>query len=803
MNFQDLTGQTLGQYELRQLLGMGGMGAVYRGYQAALKRDVAVKVLTLHLAQQTEFIDRFNREAETAARLEHSHIVPIYDYGTQAGISYVVMRLLTGGSLDKRFEHRGQTGRPLPSLGETARLLKQVASALDYAHSQGVIHRDIKPSNIMFDQQGSAYIVDFGIAKLVHATVSLTGTGVAMGTPLYMSPEQWRAETLTPAADQYALGVMAYQLVTGQPPFDAPTPYALMHKHVNEPPISPETLRLDLPTGLSRALLRSLAKNAPDRFPNAAAFAEAFERAVQDRVGTPTGFFITPLAQKAYVTPLTSTPSRPMPGTTAPPPPSTTTRLGLRQVAQHPLAYGTATLGAVLIVALLAVLILARGGNDPSPTGAGGPSATVSPSLAAVIVILSSPTPATEGPKIAVLPSNTPTIAATESPTPSLTPTATPSPTPTSTPTPTATPIPSETPDLQATAEAMMFERLTQTAEGWTDTPTPDLAATAEAMVIATMTGIADQWTDTPTATNTLVPTNAPLPTVTATPWPTPTPWPTSTPWPTATPIPAVIIPAACDGFLTPRLQVGQQACVSDVEANNIRTYPEGTEIIGQIPPGAVFNVLDGPECTKGTVTVWWYVEYNGLIGWAAEGSRRTGMYWLSPLPCPRSGSSSSSGLDLSGTILEVTQAGGSLNARSQPSKSASRLMELFWGDRVLWEGERATGDGYSWYVIRLYDGRSAYIIDDARYTVSRDPQQTTPGMYTGTTIRITSSGDEMHLRSLAGIDSQEVQMLHTDDRLTVLSGPVYADYFQWWELRLPDGRTGWAVDVPGWWVVE
>ncbi|HRF95377.1 MAG TPA: serine/threonine-protein kinase, partial [Aggregatilineales bacterium] len=177
MGSDNLKGQMLGQYELRELLGVGGMGSVYRGFQTALKREVAVKVLPSTLAQQPGYIERFTREAETSAALEHPHIVPIVDYGTQRGISYVVMRLLTGGTLAERINQAQADKRGLPSLGETAKLLRELASALDYAHNRGVIHRDIKTSNVMFDNQGNSYLVDFGIAKLMNATNKLTGTG--------------------------------------------------------------------------------------------------------------------------------------------------------------------------------------------------------------------------------------------------------------------------------------------------------------------------------------------------------------------------------------------------------------------------------------------------------------------------------------------------------------------------------------------------------------------------------------------------------------------------------------------------
>jgi serine/threonine protein kinase len=266
MNMQDLSGQTLGQYTLEELLGTGGMGAVYRAYQAALNRSVAVKVMPVTLAAEADFVDRFHREAETAAALEHPHIIPVHDYGVHEDTSYIVMRLLPGGTLADRMAHRAANNLPGPSLSEIDTLLHQLAGAFDYAHSRGVIHRDIKPSNIMFDDQGNAFLVDFGIAKLLQSTsTALTATGAVLGTPLYMAPEQWRAEQPGPSTDQYALGVTLYQLLTGRVPFEAPTPYGLMHKHLNEQPPAPHLVRPDLPQALTTTLQRALAKDTTNR----------------------------------------------------------------------------------------------------------------------------------------------------------------------------------------------------------------------------------------------------------------------------------------------------------------------------------------------------------------------------------------------------------------------------------------------------------------------------------------------------------------------------------------------------------
>ncbi len=328
VNIEALTGQQFGQYEIREMLGMGGMSAVYRAHQASLMRDVALKVLPPSFSSQTGTLERFLREARTAAALEHAHIVPIYDYGNYGGLSFVVMRLLSGGSLAERLTNADHTDGSLPSLYEVADILKRLANAMDYAHSRGVVHRDIKANNIMFDDQGSPYLVDFGIAKLTNSVNALTGTGVAMGTPLYMSPEQWRGESVTPAADQYALGVTTYAMVTGHLPFEAPTPYALMHKHLNEQPPAPQTWRADLPESIKKVIDQAMAKKAQNRFPSAKDFALAFEEALQASgiENQPTEFFTKPLPAKVQtqVSPLvggSADPNEAPPGSRMTPPP--------------------------------------------------------------------------------------------------------------------------------------------------------------------------------------------------------------------------------------------------------------------------------------------------------------------------------------------------------------------------------------------------------------------------------------------------------------------------------------------------
>lgn len=815
MNFFDLTGQTLGQYQLLQLLGVGGMGAVYRGYQASLKREVAIKVMTPQLAQDPDYIIRFTREAETAARLEHSHIVPVYDYGTQGPISYIVMRLLTGGTLDARLRQQVAQKGPLPGPGEVSEWLAQIAQALDYAHKQGVIHRDIKPSNVMFDNQGNAYLVDFGIAKLLHATSVLTTTGAAMGTPAYMAPEQWRAEEPTPATDQYAVAVMTYALLCGRLPFDAPTPYGFMHKHLTERPTPVQTFRPDLPAEVTTALERALAKTPGERFPSVGAFAQAIKEAIRNQPSQATGFFEKPLTVEFAGESLGRPPVTPTPATafSSWPEPiapvsqaaasSTRPAAGRERRRAYPALLGLATL--LIALGLIAgAIALLDGSGPPAVPGAGGQGtlgvgdSSPAPTAVSGLIILSS--------------SSTATHTATANPTP----TATFSATPTVTETPTQTTTPSDTPDIEATAEAMLQATLTAIAASWTATPTetytptPDIAASALAM----LTQIAASWTATPTSTPTATPTPTmtasatpsltPTPSPTQTPPPTPTPAPTQTPRPSPTPAPPPL-PAECrQGFLPPRLQVGTEACVSDSTPNNLRDAPGSLDIIGQIPPGGVFRVLDGPVCTRSTVTVWWYVEYRGMRGWTAEGSKATYTYWLSPLPCPRQAEARQLVPHLDGIVLEVTAAGDDLNVRTAPGLSAGIIDRLFWGDRVLWTGEQTHADGYTWYRVFFYGGLEGYIAYRPDWLVTRDPNQTTPGAMVGKTIRITREGDKSHLRTQPSIlGSREVQLLHEGDTLTIIGGPTYGDYYLWWELRLPDGRTGWLVDVPGWWVVQ
>jgi serine/threonine protein kinase len=235
------------------------MAVVYKAWQPSLERYVALKVLPEYFQHDPEFLARFQREARAAARLNHPNIVTIYDVGEHAGIHYIAMEYLDGGSLRDRL-----AAGPL-GLREAQRILAQLAGALDYAHSHGLIHRDIKPANILFTSDGRAKLTDFGIAR-ASDDAQLTRTGVLMGTPEYMAPEQAEGKSIDYRTDLYALGVVLYQMLTGQAPFRGTTPSATLHAVVYEPPPPPRQLNPGLPPAIEAVLLRALAKQPDQRF---------------------------------------------------------------------------------------------------------------------------------------------------------------------------------------------------------------------------------------------------------------------------------------------------------------------------------------------------------------------------------------------------------------------------------------------------------------------------------------------------------------------------------------------------------
>ncbi len=275
-------GQMLGSYRIINQIGQGGMATVYKAYQASMDRNVAVKVLPGQLAESAEFMQRFQQEARIIARLEHPHILPVFDYGETDGITYFVMRYLEAGTLKEKME----TGRPLP-LNEIDKLFSQLADALSYAHSMGVVHRDLKPANALIDSRGNIFLTDFGIAKILEdASPRLTQTDAIMGTPAYISPEQAQAMKVDQRSDIYSLGIILYEMVTGRVPFIADTPLAVIIKHVSDPLPLPSSVKTDIPESIERVILKALAKNPDDRFATVADFAEAWKKSLEQKASS-------------------------------------------------------------------------------------------------------------------------------------------------------------------------------------------------------------------------------------------------------------------------------------------------------------------------------------------------------------------------------------------------------------------------------------------------------------------------------------------------------------------------------------
>ncbi len=270
-------GKTIGRYHIVESLGRGGMAEVYLGYQASLDRYVAIKLMHTFLADEQDFLTRFEREARAMAALNHNNIVGVYDFDVQDGVYYIVMEFVPGGTLKQRLETIAKENETLP-LSESTNVALEVADALAYAHGRGMVHRDIKPANIMINEEGHVILTDFGIAKILSGP-SFTATGAMIGTPAYMSPEQGLGQPGDERSDLYALGVLYYQMATGRLPFDADTPLAVIMKHVNEPIPLPGNTVDGLPNKIQSVIVKSLAKKPDERYQSADEFASDLKTA--------------------------------------------------------------------------------------------------------------------------------------------------------------------------------------------------------------------------------------------------------------------------------------------------------------------------------------------------------------------------------------------------------------------------------------------------------------------------------------------------------------------------------------------
>lgn len=350
-----LIGQTIGNYTIQSVLGRGGMSVVYLAQQTNIERQVAVKIMPSHLLSDLTFVQRFEREVALTARLEHPRILAVYDYGVFQDRPYIVTAYMSGGTLADRIR-RG----PVP-VDEATRLIDQIAEGLDYAHGEGVIHRDFKPSNVLLDRHGNTHLADFGIAKISRESVDLTGSRV-IGTLLYMAPEMFRKEALTPAVDIYAVGVTVYQMLTGEFPFQGDTSQVIA-AHLHEPPPDICSLRPDLPIDVRRVIERAMAKDPAHRYPTVGQLAQDLRTSISASPTAVQGAW-APANQPTY----DGVAELPF----YPPPPQAPVRRGIPAW----LGVGAGLIGLLCVAGICAVvgLTVSRGG-----LGGGGLAALLAP----------------------------------------------------------------------------------------------------------------------------------------------------------------------------------------------------------------------------------------------------------------------------------------------------------------------------------------------------------------------------------------------------------------------------------------
>ncbi|MCS6888958.1 MAG: serine/threonine protein kinase [Chloroflexus sp.] len=574
-----VSGRRIGRYELIEELGRGGMARVYRARDTQLQRTVALKVLAAQLSMDAEFIKRFEREARTAANLRHPNIVTVYDIGEDQGLHYIAMEYIDGLPLHTILERHGVLG-----LGYAIALLEPIAAALDYAHQAGAVHRDVKPHNIMVDRNGRVVLTDFGIAQTPEADDQrLTRTGVFMGTPEYISPEQAEARRVDGRSDLYSLAVVAYEIIAGRVPFSGATPQLIVaHAQLPPPPIS--SIAPGLPTELDLVLTRALAKRPERRFQTGAAFIAAL-RDIANRhgilpattadlaalVAPPTFKYNEPTmpalagqqvarneppapqpaprpnaelsSNRPATLPANVAASRPVapstysapnsPSMAAPPaPPSQPPTPPRRNTPAH--AHGQSStastgdraeqlpffiIGGILLVVVVALIVLVARSFDGNATPTPAPTIPSAPSPTLAV-----PLPTETATFTAV-----PTATATETPLPTDTPspapptptTPPPPPRPTATPTSTPSPTATTTPTLSPTPTETPSPTATATPTlSPTPTETPSPTATATPTLSPTIEGT-PATTSTPTLGVTPEPTISPTPTETVTPFPT------------------------------------------------------------------------------------------------------------------------------------------------------------------------------------------------------------------------------------------------------------------------------------------
>jgi serine/threonine-protein kinase len=540
-----------GKYEIQAEIGRGGMGVVYRGYDVMLRRAVAIKVLPQEYTYDGQFVERFRQEAVTAAGLHHPGVVTIHDVGQQGSWYYIVMQYLNGVTLDQWLANRG----PMP-IPMAAQVVRQIADALDYAHAAGIVHRDIKPSNIMIGSDGRATLMDFGLVRAGEGS-KLTRSGMVVGTPEYMAPEQALGNAVDGRTDIYSLGVVIYRMLTGEVPFVRSNSMATVYAHVNEPPPPLRILRPETPKSVEAVVLKALAKRPEDRYQDGAHLVADFDLAATGKMPSGLKAAILPASSKSQpgAPPVSSksqpgaapAPQSPRPGAGKSPAPGASTRgsqPGGAPASPSPaprLAPSPTDQAATQALGQAQPLVShdATQVTRPAPVSTGArPAAMVTPGATTAPTATSAPRRSLPllpilGVVAGILILGVAGLALARPRSTATNPTPTTAPviieTATSIPPPTAAPVdtPSPLPLLTATP--------TQTTAA-TVTPTPIGATTAT--MTPTATAILTP-TPTVTASSTQTPTRPPAP-----PTDTPAP-PTATPAPpTATPAPPTATPA-------------------------------------------------------------------------------------------------------------------------------------------------------------------------------------------------------------------------------------------------------------------
>jgi serine/threonine protein kinase len=400
-----------GRYQLEGLLGQGGMAQVYRGTDTVLGRTVAIKVLGPQYTRDEAFVTRFRREAQAAARLNHPGVVSVYDTGSDQGVHYIVMEYVAGRTLAEILH---QEGRLLPE--RAAEVAAQVAGALSFAHAAHLVHRDVKPANIMLTPGGEVKVMDFGIARAL-STDSLTQTATVLGTASYLSPEQAQGAAVDPRSDVYSLGVVLYEMLTGQAPFAGDSPVAVAYKHVREDPVLPTALVPEVGEDLEAVVMKAMAKNPANRYASAEEMKEDLERVLHGE----------PVAATPVLAPEQSTQvlTRPVRDTAVLPVPAVDDeRRRRRQGARWMVA-----LVAFLVFLLLAGgFLVVRAAFQGSPAALTPPSPGVrSPSVTPTLSVPASvptsvpttgaPSPASPSPSASASPSQSPSPSSPPSPT--------------------------------------------------------------------------------------------------------------------------------------------------------------------------------------------------------------------------------------------------------------------------------------------------------------------------------------------------------------------------------------------------